>query len=104
MIRSTKATPLATIPIVENISTIFTGHPPSTRGYERLDSFRFASDRLLQREVHRHGHDDRHRHAVEQRRRELPLLDGIERRCIEQRDRSEHFCFLHLTAASDRGL
>ena len=38
-----------------------------------------------QREVHGDRHDHRHRHAVEQRRRELPLTHGVECRLIEQR-------------------
>src|SRR5436190_223453 len=42
--------------------------------------------RSLQREVHGDRHDDRHRHAVQQGRCELPLLDGVESRLIEQRD------------------
>ena len=46
--------------------------------------------RLLQGEVHRHGHDDRHGTPFTLRRRELPLLDRVERRLIEERDRPEH--------------
>ena len=44
---------------------------------------------LGQRELHRDRHDHRHRHAVEQRRRVLPLAHRVKRRLIEQRDRSQ---------------
>ena len=51
---------------------------------------------LTQRELHGDGHDDRHRYVVEQRRRELPLPHGVERRLVEQRNRAEHPRVLHL--------
>src|SRR6185295_14922472 len=43
-------------------------------------------------------------HAVEQRRRELPLPHRVERRRVEQWDRSEHFRFLHGAVRPDGGL
>src|SRR6188768_1327896 len=46
--------------------------------------------RLLQCEVDCDRHDDRHGHVVEQRRRELPLLDRVERGLIEQRLPAQH--------------
>src|SRR5687768_878721 len=57
---------------------------------------------LLQREVHGDGHDDRHGDVVEQRRRELPLLDRIERRLIEERNRSQDLGVLHASVGADR--
>jgi len=45
---------------------------------------------LLQREVHRHRHDDRHGLAVHERRDELPLHDGTERSLVELRNRAQH--------------
>src|SRR5215204_4301463 len=49
---------------------------------------------LLQCEVHRDGHDDRHGNAVQQGRCERPLLDCVERCLVEQRDRSQNLCVL----------
>ena len=49
-------------------------------------SFGFPGS-LPQSEVHRDRHDDRHGHAVEQRRGELPLTHGVYRRLIEPRHR-----------------
>ena len=36
-----------------------------------------ADEHLLESELHRHRHDDRHRHAVEQCRREHPLFHRV---------------------------
>src|SRR6516162_359630 len=92
MMRSTKATALATNVIDANIAIKSTVHPPSvvTR-YSVLgtrDSLIVArySNLLLQREIHRHRHDDRYRHAVEGRRRENPLFHRIQRGRVEERD------------------
>ena len=43
-----------------------------------------------QTKVHRHRHDDRDDLAVHGGRRELPLLDGLERSLVEQRNRPEN--------------
>src|SRR5262245_52005760 len=90
MKNSTKATALATQVIDAHIPTRSTAHPPSycDRIYGRsrvLYLKQLKLGRLLQCEVHGDGHDNRHRYAVEQRRRELPLLHRVERRLIEQR-------------------
>ena len=37
-----------------------------------------------------------HGHTVEQRRGELPLFDGVERRLVEQRDRPQDLGLLTL--------
>src|SRR6516162_5809998 len=106
MISSTTATHLATIPIDWYIAIKSTVHPPSTRdqkaccrlnGYERI----LYLFRLLQREIHRHRHDDWHRRSVERCRRELPLFDRLERRGVEQRDGAKHLGFLHATIRPD---
>src|SRR5712691_6177715 len=71
MKKSTKATPFATIPICCHIAIKSTVHPPSSKyGLRNADC---GNTSLLQREVDRDRHDDRHRDAVEQRRGELPL-------------------------------
>src|SRR5262245_57092171 len=74
-------------------------NPQSTKSKRAL----LASLRspLLQREIHGHRHDDRHRLTVEQRRRVLPLFHGVERRRIKQRNRPQHFGFLHVPVWSD---
>src|SRR5215218_5993624 len=59
---------------------------------------------LLQRELNGDGHDDRYGHAVEQRRRELPLAYGIECRIVEQRDGPQDLRVGDLPARPDRGL
>src|SRR5207244_261482 len=59
---------------------------------------------LLHREVDRDRHDDRHRHAVEDRGGELPLRHGISRRLIERGDRAQHPRVVDRAAAVDRGL
>src|SRR5688572_2600274 len=41
---------------------------------------------LAECELHRDGHDDRHRDAIQQGRREHPLPHRVERRLVEQRD------------------
>src|SRR3954466_2429227 len=101
----TRITPmaLATIPIcahicIKSISPLLRCSG-SSRNWSRLQK-----SNLLQSEIHRDGHDDRHRYAVEQRRRELPLLDGIECRLVEQRNRPQHLCVLHPAVSADRGL
>src|SRR6266516_5449754 len=98
MKKSTKATALATHPICCHIATKSTVHPPSELRLVRLKpdaTGGLSVVRLLQCEIHGDGHDDRHRHAVQQRRGELPLFHRFERRRVEQRDRSQHFGFLH---------
>src|SRR5262245_1347599 len=79
-----------------------TVNPPSTRLTGR-SSFDYENV-LLQREIHRDGHDDRHRHAVQQGRRELPMLHGIQCRGVEQRNRPQILSVLHLARRSDGGL
>src|SRR5215207_10068663 len=100
----TRITPMAfaTIPIcphmcIKSISPLlrYLGNPELSL---RL------TEQLLQREVHRDSHDDRHRHAIEKRRRELPLFDGVECGLVEQGDRAEHFRVLHPAVRADRGL
>src|SRR6185295_2831391 len=59
---------------------------------------------LGQLEVDGHGHDDRHRNAVEQRRRIDPLLDRIDGRLIEQRDPPQDLHVRHLSLGADRAL
>src|SRR6185436_288556 len=44
----------------------------------------------LKREVDRHRHHDRHWLPVQQRRRELPLLDGLQRGVVEHWDGAQH--------------
>src|SRR4051812_5535367 len=87
---NTNATALATIVMLVYISIKSTVSPPSRRNYEFSGAGHAGPavprSCLLQREVHRHGHDDRHRCAVEQGRGELPLLHRIQRCLIEQRD------------------
>src|ERR1700730_311035 len=94
MMNNTPATALATIVIDPNSTTRSTGHPPSKRT-------RLTNERSLQREIHRHGHHDRHRHAVEQRWRVLPLFHGLDRRLIEQGYRPEHLDVLHAAVGAD---
>src|SRR5687768_4878737 len=43
----------------------------------------------LEHEIDGDRHDHGYRHAVEQRRREFPLAHCLERRLIQQRDRSQ---------------
>src|SRR5215831_7792594 len=89
MKKSTKATAFATIPIDCHIASKSTVHPPQ----KRLLIAKLQNADLLQCEVHRHRHDDRDRHAIEERRRELPLTNRVERCLIEQRNRAQHFRF-----------
>jgi hypothetical protein len=55
-------------------------------------------------EVNRDGHDDRHGHAVEQRRRVDPLLDGVDRRLVEEGDAPQDLHVRHLALGADRAL
>src|SRR5262249_38313093 len=64
---------------------------------------RTANAKLLEREVHRHRHDDRHWHAIERRGRVDPLLDRVERRRVEQRNRAKHFRVLDGAVGPDGG-
>src|SRR6476660_7652443 len=102
MIR-TKATAFATIVIWAYISIKSTVHPPSKlkivwsgragpAGRAHLD--------LLQREVHRDRHDDRNGSSVEQRGSERPLFHRIQRRSVEQRDRTKDLGFSDATIRS----
>src|SRR5262245_32433363 len=93
MMTRTTPMPLAIGPICCHISMKFI---PSSEKACRL--------RLLQSEVDRDGHDDRHRHAVQQGRRKLPLFHRIERRLIQQRDRAEYLGFLDPAVGADGGL
>src|SRR5204863_3875827 len=113
MKKSTKATAFATIPICCHIAIMSTVHPPSETKllvesqYSRESVVEADSNReslLLQREVHRDGHDDGHGHPVEQRRREDPLAHGVECGLIEKRNRPQHLRFLHLAVGPDRRL
>src|SRR5215470_12833662 len=83
MMTSTTPMPLAGVPIVPHISMRFISPPEN------------GLTELLQREIDGDRHDDRHRDAVQQRRRELPLLDRIERRLIQQWDRAENLRFFY---------
>jgi hypothetical protein len=58
--------------------------------------------RLRQGEMDGHRHHDRHRRAVEESRREFPLLDGVERGLIEQRDGSQDSGLCDATLLIDR--
>ena len=58
----------------------------------------------MQREVHRDGHDHRHRRTIQQRRHELPLHDGVDRGLIEHRYRPQHFGVHHHSRCVDRRL
>ena len=72
------------------------------RGYAPLLPVKADADRpSLQREIDRDRHDDRHGDAVEQRRRELPLLDCVERRLVEQRNRPQNFGVLDPAVGAD---
>src|SRR3982751_5700415 len=55
-------------------------------------SLRSLNSESLQCEVDRDRHDHRRRLAIHQRRFELPLFDGLERRLIEQRNRFQDMC------------
>src|SRR3954471_4841364 len=61
-------------------------------------------DILLQRELHGDGHDDRHGGSVQQRRRELPLADGVNCRLVEERDRTQYPRIRHMADLVDRHL
>src|SRR5688572_10573152 len=56
---------------------------------------------LLQRELYRDRHDDRHRNAVQQCRGEYPLTHCVECRLIEQRDRAQYLCVFHRAVGAD---
>src|SRR5262245_31757310 len=84
-----KATAFATHPICCHIAIKSTVNPPCL--LRRVSS----SFVLLQGEVHGYRHDDGHGHAVQQRRRELPLAHGVERGGVEQGNLAEHLGFLH---------
>src|SRR5919201_7172642 len=101
MKKSTKATALATSPICCHIAIKSTGPSSSFVYGERIER---SVLRLLQRKVYGHRHDDRHRHAVEERRRERPLPDRVERRLIEQRDRAQHLRVLNAAVGPNRRL
>src|SRR4029079_18432365 len=97
MMTRMKATPLATQVIVPHISIRFSPPSPIALSSEEIRKMRSPDTGfLLQRELDRDRHDDRHRHAVEQGRRELPLFDGVEGRPVEQRDGTKHPGGLHL--------
>src|SRR5262252_6236925 len=89
MMTSTTPIPLAGVPIVPHISMRF------------IQSSEHELPKLLQSEIDCDGHDDRHRYAVQQCRRELPLLHRIERRLIQQRDRAEYLGFLDPAIGAD---
>src|SRR5438094_9519120 len=57
-----------------------------------------------QLEVDGYGHDDRHRHAVEQRRRVHPLLDRVDGGLVEQRDPAQDLHVRHPALGADRAL
>src|SRR5512141_1572154 len=97
MIRTTP-TPFASGPICPHISMKFI--PILRKGSLRQGGPRPIY--LLQSKVHRDGHDDRHGHAIQQRRRVLPLLDRIERCLVEERDRAEHLRVLHTSIGANR--
>src|SRR5918994_4244785 len=100
MMNRTNATALPTQVIWCHISIRF--RPPSPIVLSSGVSYRFSC--LLQRELNGDGHDDRYGNAVEQRRRELPLAYGIERRVVEQRNRPEHLRIGDLATRTDRRL
>src|SRR5580704_15578855 len=108
MMASTNATPLATHPICAHIAIKSTVHPPSELRLVRQLAGRHShtgrSVELLQREVDGDGHDHRHRLSIERCRRDDPLLDGLERRRVEQRNRPQHLGVLHMAVRPDRRL
>src|SRR5688572_5053076 len=55
--------------IVRDVSDYYCAQSHAAPNPERSE----LSERLVQRERDRHGHDDLHRHPVQQRRRETPL-------------------------------
>src|SRR5205814_8280616 len=99
MIMSTKATAFATIVILAYISIRSTG-PSSIETTLRNSSLTKSERELLQREVHGHRHDYRHRLTVQRRRRVRPLRHRIYRRRIEQRDGAQNARLLHLPVRS----
>src|SRR5437667_12892455 len=88
MINRTITTPRATLPMFLNISTRLTciARPP---GLVSFLSFPSSACVSRQPEVHGHGHDDRHGHAVEQGGRVDPLLDGLDGGGVEEGDAAE---------------
>src|SRR5215204_463395 len=54
-----------------------------------------------QRERHGDRHHDGYRLSIQQRRRELPVGDGLKRRTIEQLDRAQHLHFAHVAGLVD---
>src|SRR5262245_1314943 len=72
--------------------------PPSYLPYRRP-----AVTLSPQRKGHGDCHRDLHRRSVEQRRREAPLADGVERRLIERRLRTQHDRIRHATVLADGG-
>src|SRR5437660_615232 len=77
---------------------------PRTTSLNRLYRTTGAKVSGLQHEVDRHRHNYWDRNAAQQRRREPPLPDGVERGLIEERLRSEHSRRLHVPACIDRCL
>src|SRR5688500_4219530 len=59
---------------------------------------------LRQLEVHGHGHDDRHRHAVEEGGRVDPLLDRVDGGLVEQGDSAQDLDVGHLALGADGAL
>src|SRR4029450_891338 len=114
IISRTKATNLATYPIVPHIAIKSTIHPPSklrepagagpTVSQGTVPRTVSPAPSSLQREIDRHGHDDRNGLAVKSRWREFPFAHRIERGGIEQRNRPQDFRILHFAVRSDRGL
>src|SRR5262249_11641417 len=101
MIARTMTTPLAIQPMLAHMCprSICIARPP---GLVLRNPRRARTLREL--EVHGHGHDDRYRHAVQKRRRVDPLLDGFDRRLVEERDAPQHLDVGDLALRADRGL
>src|SRR4051795_4086981 len=96
MKKRTKATALATHVIWFHMSIRL--RPPSI---VLSSGVKCCLGDLLERELHRDGHDDRNRYAVEQRGRELPLFDRIDGRVVEERDRPEDLRVDHFAVRPD---
>src|SRR5688572_24098158 len=86
----------ATCPIRRIFPTPITESSASVRNRSKL-----PGGDLIQSELDGDGHDDGHRHVVEQRGRVLPLPDRVDRRLVEERDRAEDAHVLHLSIHAD---
>src|SRR5688572_21247841 len=86
----------ATCPIRRIFPTPITQSSASVRNRSKL-----PGGDLIQSELDGDGHDDGHGHVVEQRRRVLPLPDGVDGRLVEERDRTKDAHVLHFAVHAD---